>query len=81
MDTLWPQVLLKCMFLLKEKSVWQAYTALHQREARVATIKRMFNLPHTQKSQKLDPGFTPLFLQHNDCKISLFLSVPQVPQL
>lgn len=51
MEKVCSHVLLKSMFLLKEKLVWEAYTVLHQSKARVTTIKRMFNLPQTHKSQ------------------------------
>lgn len=51
MDKVCSHVLLKSMFLLIEKLVWEAYTVLHQSKVRVTAIKRVFNLPQTHKSQ------------------------------
>lgn len=81
MERVCSHVLLKSMFLLKEKLVWEAYSVRHQSKARVTTIKRMFNLPQTHRSQNWILVLPRYFFHTMTAKYQLFLSVPQVPQL
>lgn len=81
MDKVCSHNLLKSMFLLKENLVWLRLHCPAPEQSKSNNHEKNVQPSSDPQVPKLDPGFTPLFLQYNDCEISFFLSVPQVPQL